>query len=55
MHGLAIVPKGLLRKPLPVTASLGSLRPGVTVGVQRHTFDAESLAPLLELSSAITR
>jgi hypothetical protein len=53
VNGLAVVSEGFLCKPLWVTADFSPLRPCVTVRVQRHALDTQSIASLLEFRGAV--
>jgi hypothetical protein len=47
------MPQRLLREPLRVAAFQSAFRPRITVGVQRHALDFQSIAPLPELRRPI--
>ena len=51
MHGLAVVAQRFLSESFRVTALLGSLRPGVAIGVQGHPFDTASAAVYIRYST----
>jgi len=48
MHGLAVVPKRLLREPFGITRLLRPFRPGVAVGMQSDALDFEADTSLME-------
>ena len=54
MHALAVVAESDLGEALWVTGRLGPLGPRVTIGMQRHPYDAGSLASLLEFSRSVS-
>src|SRR5260370_42648440 len=54
MDSFAVVTQGFLREALRVACFPGSFGPGVTVGMQRHSLDAQTVAPLFELRRAVT-
>src|ERR1700723_2494996 len=54
-HGLAVMSKIHLGIPFWIARCLRPFRPSVTVAVQRHAFDAKSIAALLELRGAVAR
>ena len=53
MDRLAVVAESLLGEALRIAGRLGTLRPGVAVGVQRHPGDFQPPATLLELGRAV--
>jgi len=54
VDGLAVMAELLLGKALRVSRNLGTLGPGVAVGVQGDPLDAESVATLLELGGPVS-
>src|SRR5258708_12985669 len=54
MDSFAVVTQGFLREALRVACFPGSFGPGVTVGMQGHSLDAQTVAPLFELRRAVT-
>ena len=53
MHRLGVVAEGLLGESLGVAALERPLGPSVAVGVQRHSFNFEALAALLEFCGTV--
>ena len=52
---LGVVAQSLLGKPLRVTALERPFRPRIPIRMQRYAFDAQRVAPLLELRGPVTR
>ena len=53
VHGFGVVPQGLLREALGVAALERTFSPRIAVGMERHAFDLQSHAALLELRGTV--
>src|SRR5256885_15340435 len=55
MHRLAVVPQRLLAKSFGIARRLRPLRPRVAVGMQRHAFNPQANATLMEFRGPVAR
>ncbi len=53
MHRFAVMAQRFLRKPLRITGHLRAFSPRITIRMERHAFDAQADATLLELRGPV--